>query len=460
MREFYLDHPALQRLYGRATWVRAVAAARSGHHYPALVHYCDAARRIVTNQEGNREPRERGVRRMAAYVRQVHGGTLPATPATNRLTRAFLASPQAAALRRESAAWPPAQRCRMNVNVLMLKAPRPGERGVLIVKYSQYFERFLALFQLAPLFERYTVVLEPSWTPYPDTYWGLFAAQRASVVCLCITDQSTAALAASGLGLEALHLGPQEWVNDSIFRPLGLAKEFDVVMVASFSITKRHALLFRAMRQMRPRRLRVALVGTAWERSQEDFEAEMRAFGVREDCTLFRGLSPEGVNEVLNRSRVAMLFTRVEGGPKVVMEALAADVPVLLYRHLVGPLSNVTPETGRLADEKDLAQVLPEIIAAADCFHPRAWFEQHSGYRRSTAILNACLRAAAERRGEPWTADIVPKCNRPHLAYVDEAHERTFAPAWKELERLLVPLGAETGNWSTGNAQPTPETGS
>lgn len=447
LREFYLDHPACQQAFALSTRARARRARRQGRLNLALNHYCDAFRRLITDNGRNPELRRRGIAELAGFVREAHGGCWPASPAANRFVQAFLASPAAAAMRQEPwQAWPPERRSRLGDEsasyFLVLKAPRPNERGVLMVKYTPYFERLLTLFRLGPLFERFTVVLEPSWTPYPETFWALFAGASSSTVCQSITPAMHDALTASGLPITSMLLGPQEWVDDRLFRPLGLEKEFDVVMVASFAKIKRHAVLFRALRELRPRRLKVALVGTAWLRGQNAFERELRAWGVREDCTLFRALAPEQVNEVLNRSRVAVMLTRVEGGNKAVMEALAANVPVITYRGLVGPVHHITPATGRLASDHELARVLAETLAAAPGLSPRAWFDQHSGYRRATARLNDLLRAEAARRGEPWTADIVAKVNRPYLAYADPEDEQRLAAGRRELTALLAPAGA------------------
>ena len=445
IREFYLDHPSLQQAYSGVTGWRARAAARRGADLEALTRHCDAGRRLVTDSPGNRRRRRAAVAALARFVRHVHGGGLPASPADNRLAQAFRQSPAAQAMRARLATWPRAKQCRLGGNLLLLKTPGERERGVVMVTYTNYFDWLHVAFQPQPLFERYTVVLEPSWTPYPSPYWGLFASSGSSIVVQTLHQEIEAAMADANLGLQGVAIGSHQWADPEVFRPLGLEKDFDLVMVASFARTKRHSVLFRALRQLRPRRLRVALIGTAWERTQEEFEAEMRAYGVREDCTLFRGISAEKVNEVLNRSRAALLLTRVEGGNRSMMEALAAGTPVILYQGMVGPRAQVNAETGRWAEDHELARVIEEVLADPGRFQPRAWFERNSGYVRSTERLNAYLRQQAEARGERWTRDIAAKTNRPDVVYAHAEEERKLEPGYADLEGILCPLGANAG---------------
>ena len=47
--------------------------------------------------------------------------------------------------------------------ILVVKAARPGERGVLVVDYSYVFPLLAGLFDLPAVADRYTIVLEPSW---------------------------------------------------------------------------------------------------------------------------------------------------------------------------------------------------------------------------------------------------------------------------------------------------------
>jgi glycosyltransferase involved in cell wall biosynthesis len=213
-------------------------------------------------------------------------------------------------------------------------------------------------------------------------------------------------------------------------------------MIATFAPWKRHAVLFRAMQKLRPRRIRVALVGVTWERTRKEFEQEIRRYGVQDDCTIFQGILPAQVNEVLNRSKVEVLLTKIEGANRALSEAMSANVPVVVYKHIMGPRrTDVNPTTGMYADDGELPDVLTRAIESYQQFQPRAWYLQNSGYENSTSTLNEALRLAAHARNEHWTTDIVGKVNRPEAEYVSAADRASLAPAWKELEQFVCDLG-------------------
>ncbi|HYL81763.1 MAG TPA: hypothetical protein VEU07_13170, partial [Candidatus Acidoferrum sp.] len=54
----------------------------------------------------------------------------------------------------------------LGTHMLVLKSPRPRERGVLVIHYSYVFPLLVAHFDLEAFAARYHIVLEPSWTGY------------------------------------------------------------------------------------------------------------------------------------------------------------------------------------------------------------------------------------------------------------------------------------------------------
>jgi hypothetical protein len=146
--------------------------------------------------------------------------------------------------------------------------------------------------------------------------------------------------------------------------------------------------------------------------------------------TIHEKLSLEDVGGLLARSRVHVLWSRKEGANRAIVEALFADVPIVVraglsYGHAY---PYVNGETGRFADEATLGDVLLEMLATPERFHPRAWAMANMSCQRATEILGATLRAHAAARGEPWTRDLVVKT--VHLdsqRYWDPADKDRFA---------------------------------
>ena len=101
------------------------------------------------------------------------------------------------------------------------------------------------------------------------------------------------------------------------------------------------------MKKLRLAPLSVGPRRRTWERARKEFEQEIRSYGVEDDCTIFQGIPPAQVNEVLNRSKVKVLLTKIEGANRALSEAMSANVPVLVYKHIMGPRrTDINPMTG------------------------------------------------------------------------------------------------------------------
>jgi len=438
LREFYWEHAGLQRLYSASALSCARWTSVTSDPYTALVHYCNAARRV--RPAGLRAAR---LKEFATFVKSQFNACSPETLDKNIFVRSFLESAEADKIRARWSKYSRRQRLNLGGNLILLKAPREGEHGVLLIFYTGAFAQFLVNFRLDEVCSRYRVVLEPSWFTFPEPYWALGCSEENPLICQVFDQDAVRAVQECRLPLIALPMGAQDWVDPDVFKPLpGVKKEFDAIMIANFARYKRHDVMFRAMQRMRPRRIRLAIVGVTWERTRAEFEAEVRHFGMERDVVIFQGLSPPQVNEVFNKAKVNIFLARMEGGNRGVMEGFAANVPCIVYKHIYGGVrrSDINCATGVFADDEELHEVLLATTSTYDKFQPRAWFLQNTGYQNSTAKLNAFLREEGIRRREKWTADIVPKANRPEPVYISERDKASLEGGWDELERSLTKL--------------------
>jgi glycosyltransferase involved in cell wall biosynthesis len=225
--------------------------------------------------------------------------------------------------------------------------------------------------------------------------------------------------------LRPIALGSSDWANPEVFVPLeGTEKAFDAVMIARWRVWKRHHVLFRALRRIGDRRYRVALAAApALGRSDREAILDMIGhFGLGAQITVFEHLSHPELNVVLNRSKVNVLLSRQEGGNRGLCEGFFAGVPGLALKgHLGVVASHFNRETGRLIDEADLAETLLEFRERWRDFNPRPWALANVSPEISTRRLNDELRQLAAERHEPWTRDIVAKCNAQELEYFPSA---------------------------------------
>jgi hypothetical protein len=285
---------------------------------------------------------------------------------------------------------------------------------------------------MASLVERYTLILEPSWSGYADPKLLSFCVFRdypVVVMASCKADYQF--LERLNSNLRPITTGASDWVDPRVFRPLERQeKRFDAVMVARWTLAKRHHLLFRALNRIADPSYRVALVakfpGDTLRRAILSMIEEHR---LGSQITVFENLEPAGVNEILNQSKVNLLLSRQEGSNRSLFEGFFAGVPGLAFANNIGiPLTHFTPRTGRLIAEHELPGALLYFREHWAEFDPRPWALANIAPEVTTARLNLVLSRFAQERHEPWTQDIVGKCNRPGLYYYpDESDGHGFA---------------------------------
>lgn len=441
--------PVLVRAYAAALRGAAGVARARGHRLRALHLLLRAWR--AAEPEGLPVPWKGDVR--ALLDEGIRDGAALRPIAGNALLAAFVRGAEARAVRERSAALPPAERVRMRLPVdddperqgdlVVLKRhdAATGERGVLLVKYSESIRRFPALFDLPRIAERYALVLEPSWWGYQGSTLALYAGADLDVLVQAPWRPDAEFVRWMDCNLVPLRVGAGDWVDPDTFRAAeGGSRRFDVVMVSAWNPAKRHGELFQAMARLRARgrRLRAALVGYPQRWTRADVERLARRHGVADDCTFFEGIPHAEVARVVADSRAYVLLSRREGANKALYESLFCGTPVIVPRgHRGVNDEHVGGDCGVRFDDGRLDEALVRVLEARVGFRPREWALAHTGWPRSTDAVNAALRTAAEVRGLPWTRDIVPKKNAPNLRYAVPGAYREFADEYAGLEECL-----------------------
>ena len=281
--------------------------------------------------------------------------------------------------------------------VIMLAEKTEDAKGVLLVKYSATFPVFRALFDLEKLGRDYLVVLEPS-------YSGALEPQL-----LCLIGQGIDIVVEAGepvdfdffaeLGeFKPVGLAANHWVDGRVFHPIeNVAKEFDLVLVSIWSDHKRHYSLFEAMSKVADnRKLRVALVGVPVDRDIDYIKDLAAHFGVLDQLTFYEGIQQQEINELLARSRAAVLLSRKEGFNKACIEAMFAGVPsFLLEGHNFGHhYKHVNEATGGFIDGAKLDEFLLNLdsILASSKLDPANWVRGAYGSGALDREAGRCYR--------------------------------------------------------------------
>ncbi|NQU11019.1 glycosyltransferase [bacterium] len=322
---------------------------------------------------------------------------------------------------------------------LILKAPGPGgEKGVLYVSFEYNWLRLLAQHDPAALLGEYLFVGASSWSP-PDfaAHWAL-ARIGPDPVFLQISNSADEALYQRFRhGIQPVPVLASDWINPAAYQPRRRTeRDVDLLMVAGWSPAKRHWLLFRALRRLRPD-LRVVLIGQdADGRTVDDVWREARLFGVHNRIEILRDLPIDQVAAHQCRSKVSLVLSAREGSCVVTAESLFADTPVVMLRDAhIGSRAYINDQTGRLLAPDRLAAGLAEILEQPAAFAPRTWALAHITCHHATARLNSILREYSRQRSRPWTRDLVPMCWRPDPIYLSPGDETDLAPAYDNLRQ-------------------------
>jgi glycosyltransferase involved in cell wall biosynthesis len=385
-----------------------------------------------------------------------NGELLPA--AENKLRLEFIKSPQARADRNRYGAYAPEHRARLRVpndddperqgDLIILKSynSATGERGVLLVMYGEGMAAFAAVYDLAALALRYTIVLETSGWGYQDARFFLYLGSDLGVLVQSPRLDDFEFIQGLNSNLVPVRVGSGEWVDPATFHrraPDKLAS-FDVVMVAAWDPLKRHELLFQAVAQLkreRGRPLRLALIGYPLGWTQIPVKDLLGRYDLENDCEVFENIPHAEVARIVSESKVSLLLSRQEGSNRSVYESMFCGTPVIVFRHHRGiNLDHVNESTGLLADDDELAGAIGRIVDRPEAFDPRGWALKNIGYHNATREVNDALEQIARRRGLPWTRDIVGKRNAPNLRYCESGLYKEFEAEYDSLEEFLLPL--------------------
>jgi glycosyltransferase involved in cell wall biosynthesis len=318
-------------------------------------------------------------------------------------------------------------------DVIVLKEKAEDEKGVILIKYTPTFDAFLSFFDVERMLKDYYIVLEISWSGACDPSILMFISARNQVVIQVPEKEDFDFIAELSSNLLPISLGSGDWVDpDTFVFDSSVEKKYDVIMVANWGSYKRHDELFRALSKLKPRLIKVLLVGFAWGgRTKDDILKDMSKFDLTHvSVEIKEKIPPAEVHKCLNASKVYLLLSKKEGGNKAMVEGFFSNVPAILYENNKGGnREKINSGTGMLSSYEDLPEKIVYVLENGKKFSPRRWAIQNTGSRNATVMLNEYIKGLAKRNKEKWTADIVEKINSPNLSYRHPEHKNKMRNA-------------------------------
>lgn len=304
-----------------------------------------------------------------------------------------------------------------------------NEKGVVFVQYDEGVKRFASIFDIEELVKYYRIVVEPSTSGYQNAMFFLCYGLDADVFIEAQFEPDFQYIGRLGNNFIPVRLGAGDWTDPETFAPdENVAKKYDVVMIANWLKWKRHDLLFSAISKSKSQITRVAVIGYSIDgRTLEDVQLESEKYGVRELVDFYEKIPLNKVSEIIKESKVGVLLSPEEGANRAIYECFFSNVPVVLSDCNRGVnRDHLNSQTGMLAPDMELHEVLGYMVENYEAFRPREWADSNTGYWNSSRRLNDLIKKRALENGEKWTKDIFLKHNSPHARY-KKVEEQTAA---------------------------------
>jgi len=327
-------------------------------------------------------------------------------------------------------------------DLLILKPYLGGnEKGVLLIKYNDSFEKFISLFKTDLVSQKYRIVLEPSTWGYQDVVFTLFRSLETEVIVQSQCQQDFKYIDSLGGNLWPIHIGAGDWANIDLFMFKETRKTYDIIMIASWQLLKRHRLLFDTLAAIKSSISKVCLVGYPAEgRTLDDVKTDAKKRGILDLIYFYENITPKEVADKINMSKISIMLTKREGASKVVYESLFCNVPIIISSTNRGINKNIiNPQTGVLSTDVDLGLNITHMIENYRSFSPRDWAINNTGYLRSHETLNDFIKNISLSKGENWTRDIFMKMNTPNLIYANDTDRLMANTEYSRLEHFLFP---------------------
>lgn len=155
-------------------------------------------------------------------------------------------------------------------------------------------------------------------------------SSKAKAIRVINKSQVSDFLIKAGVARNKLIYIPAFYIDLNIFRPLGIAKKYDLVFAARLEKNKGIALLLQAMSNVKARmpNVKLLIIGSG------PLKAELQDYVKRNDLehnVFFSGWleTAEDVALAYNSAKIFINPSFNEGGPRVVLEAMACGLPVI-----------------------------------------------------------------------------------------------------------------------------------
>ncbi len=211
-------------------------------------------------------------------------------------------------------------------------------------------------------------------------------ASRAKAVRVINKKETPEFLVKAGVPRQKLIYIPASYIDLDIFKPMPMEKKYDLSFVGRLEKNKGISLFLETVKKLN---VKAIIIGDGGLRAKIKFEIEN--YKLKIDMHGWAKDSGE-ISGLLNKSKVLVMPSYNEGGPRVVLEAMACGVPVVATR--VGLMPDIINDgvNGLFIDwtADDIAQKTAKLLKDTELQKKfrEAGFETVKQFERKAAIKN------------------------------------------------------------------------
>ncbi len=215
-----------------------------------------------------------------------------------------------------------------------------------------------------------------------------FDASRARAIRVMNKSQVPEFLIKAGVPKDKIVHIPAVYVDLEIFKPMNLPKKYDLIFVGRLAENKGIGLLLEAIRSLKHQipNIKCLIVGDG--PLKKSLSLEISHLSLRNNI-IMHGYAKDSseIAKLINESKILVMPSYNEGGPRVVVEAMACGVPVLATP--VGIVPDVINSAGMLIDwnSEDIAEKAKKILGNYETYR-NSGLETAKQFERKEAIKN------------------------------------------------------------------------
>lgn len=312
---------------------------------------------------------------------------------------------------------------------IVLSPHSETHKGVLLIKYSYYFPLMFKLFNMQSIADNYHLVLEPSWAGTCEPGILAYATLNTPVFVMSYETRDTAFLTGISTNLIDVKLSSNWWVDHRKFDSVNNTdKDIDIVVISAWAGFKRHYFIFKALQELKKKypKVRVALIGYPGDLNLQDVKDMASNMHVDDLISFHEWLPPDEVSQLLQRSKVNLLWSRFEGLNRAIIEGMFCNVPCILREgfNYGDKYPYINEKTGLFSSESDLADNLKYMIENHENYSPREYVLSNHTCIKATEILKEKINEVEITAEMTATKSLSVKINALHGMAYFESDER------------------------------------